>query len=221
MPRQLSRDALGGERLSREALVAHQRERILDAAIGVFAKRGYQQTTVDHIVAAAKGSVGGFYQHFENKEDCFLALLDRTISRARDRVRESASAQADWAACAQEAMAAMLAAAVADPMIARIVLIEAQSAGREATARYRAICDDAAAALRGGREHYPAARALPPTFEQAAVSGTAYFLRQRLLAGELSDEAELLAETSQIVLGPIVGPAALRRLPGAAATTTG
>ena len=222
MPRQLSRDALGGERLSREALVAHQRDRILDAAIGVFAKRGYQQTTVDHIVAAAKGSVGGFYQHFENKEDCFLALLDRTISRARDRVvDESASAGADWAASAQAGMAAMLAAAVAEPMIARIVLVEAQSAGREATARYRAICDEAAAALRGGRRHYPAAQALPRTFEQAAVSGTAYFLRQRLLAGELTDEGGLLKETSQIVLGPIVGPAGLRRLGGAAATTAG
>jgi AcrR family transcriptional regulator len=212
LPRQLSREALGGERLSREALVAYQRERILDAAVGVFAKRGFQQTTVDNIVAAAKGSVGGFYQHFDSREDCFLALLDRTAARARERVGAAAAAESDWAARAHAGLASMLGALAAEPMAARIVLIEAQSAGREATARYRALCDSAAAWLRGGREHYEAAAALPGTFEQAAVGGTAYFLHQRLLSGEFTDVSELLAETSQIVLGPILGAARLRRL---------
>lgn len=219
MPRQLSREALGGERLSREALVAYQRERILDAAVGVFAKRGYQQTTVDNIVAAAKGSVGGFYQHFENREDCFLAVFDLVVARARARVAAAAADEESWAAQAHAGLAAMLELTVSEPLAARIVLIEAQTAGRVATARNRALCDEAADWLRGGRGHYRAAATLPETFEQAAVSGTAYFLHQRLLAGEPSDPVELLVETSQIVLGPIVGAAELRRLGVAAANS--
>jgi AcrR family transcriptional regulator len=216
LPRQLSREALGGERLSREALVAYQRERILNAAIGVFAKRGYQQTTVDNIVAAAKGSVGGFYQHFENREDCFLAAFDLVAGRARERLVSAAAGEESWAAQAYAGLEAMLEFTVAEPLAARIVLIEAQTAGRPATARYRALGDEAAGWLRGGRRRH--AVSLPETFEQAAVGGTAYFLHQRLLAGEPNDPAELLAETSEIVLGPIVGTAGLRRL-GAAVST--
>jgi AcrR family transcriptional regulator len=212
MPRQLSRQALGGERLSREVLVAYQRERILTAAIGVFAKRGYQETTVDNIVAAAKGSVGGFYQHFDNKEDCFLGAFDRVVAQTREPIAAAVAAEQDWAGRAYAGLAALLEATVAEPLSARIVLIEAQTAGRAATARYRALCDEAAAWLRDGRELYPTARGLPGTFEQAAVTGTAYFLRQRLLAAEPSSPEELLAETSKIVLGPILGGAELRSL---------
>jgi AcrR family transcriptional regulator len=211
LPRQLSRQALGGERLSREALDAYQRERFLDAALGVFAKRGYQQTTVDNIVAASGTSVGGFYQHFDSREDCFLALFDRIVASVRNQMGAAASAEEDWAAQTYAGLAAMLAAAVAEPLAARIVLIEAQSAGRAATARYRSLGDAAAEWLRGRRRH-PTAADLPETFEQAAVGGTAYFLHQRLLSGESMDVGNLLAETSQIVLGPIVGAAGLRRL---------
>jgi AcrR family transcriptional regulator len=215
MPRQLSRQALGGERLPRETLVAYQRERILSAAIGVFAKRGFQETTVDNIVAAAKGSVGGFYQHFDNKEDCFLAALDLVVARTRELLAAATAEESDWAARTYSGLAALLEATVAEPLSARIVLIEAQTAGRAATARYRALCDEAAAWLRAGRESYPSAGSLPGTFEQAAVTGTAYFLRQRLLAAEPSAVEELLAETSKIILGPILGAAKLRSLEAA------
>jgi AcrR family transcriptional regulator len=217
LPRQLSREALGGERLSREALVAYQRERILAAAVGVFAKRGYQQTTVDNIVAAAKGSVGGFYQHFESREDCFLAVFDWVVDRVRKQV-VAAATEGDWAAKSYAGLGALLEASIEEPLAARIVLIEAQTAGRAATARYRALCDEAAASLRAGRGHYATAAALPGTFEQAAVRGTAYFLHQRLLASEPLSASELLTETSQLVLEPIVGAAELRRLSSAPAT---
>jgi AcrR family transcriptional regulator len=218
MPRQLQSRALGGEKLSREALVALQRERILTGAIGVFAKRGYQATTVDNIVAAAKTSVGGFYQHFENREDCFLACFDRIASRARRLLAAATAEEPDWAARAYLGLAALLEVFAAEPLEARIVLIEAQTAGRAATVRYRSLGDDAAAWLRAGRGRDPGAARLPATFEQAAVSGTAYFLRQRLLAGEPSDPTMLLAETSRIVLGPILGVESLRGLEAGAAS---
>lgn len=203
---------MGRERLSREALASYQRERILIAATGVFAKRGYQQTTVEHIVDAWEGSVGSFYGHFDGKESCFLGVFDQVVAQGRERLADTVAGEKSWSARAYAGLGALIEATAAEPLAARIVLVEAQSAGPQARERYLALLDELAAWLRDGRRERPEARALPETFEQAAVGGTAYFLEQRLLASGADSASELFAETSQVVLEPILGAAELRRL---------
>lgn len=212
LPRHLARGAVGRERLSREALASYQRERILVAATGVFAKRGYQQTTVEHIVDAWEGSVGSFYGHFDGKEGCFLAAFDRVVAQGRELVADAVAGEESWAAQAYAGLGALIEVVVAEPLAARIVLVEAQSAGAAGRERYLALLDEFTGWLRGGRREYPEARSLPETFEQAMVGGTAYFLQQQLLADAADAAAALLAETSQVVLEPIVGADQLRRL---------
>ena len=48
--------------------------RLLDAALKVFAQRGYHAARVDDIVRAARTSHGTFYLYFANKEDLLRAL---------------------------------------------------------------------------------------------------------------------------------------------------
>src|SRR5262245_32400871 len=59
------------------------RERILEAAIELIAKRGYHETTVGDIEAAAglTPRAGGFYRHFSSKEEVLVQALE-TRSRA-------------------------------------------------------------------------------------------------------------------------------------------
>jgi len=52
------------------------RERILEAAVKVFATKGYHDTKVDDIVSKSKTSKGSFYFYFPSKQDIFLALVD-------------------------------------------------------------------------------------------------------------------------------------------------
>jgi AcrR family transcriptional regulator len=59
--------------------------RIMEAAIKLFSKRGYNKASVDDICAEAGISKGAFYHHFTSKQELFLALLDgwlRTIDNA-------------------------------------------------------------------------------------------------------------------------------------------
>ena len=49
-------------------------QRLLDAGLKVFAKRGYHAARVDDIVKAAKTSHGTFYLYFTNKEDLLRVL---------------------------------------------------------------------------------------------------------------------------------------------------
>ena len=65
-------------RLDKSAL--DRQEKILDAALDVFAEHGYQQATVDEIASTARTSKGGVYFHFPGKDAIFLALLDRSAS---------------------------------------------------------------------------------------------------------------------------------------------
>ena len=57
------------------------RDRILDAALSVFAGKGYHRATVDDIVRASATSKGAVYHHFSNKEAVFVALVDDFTER--------------------------------------------------------------------------------------------------------------------------------------------
>src|SRR5215469_7790186 len=67
-----------GEPASRRALRTQGRKtmrKLLDAAMVVFAKRGYHAARVDDIVKVARTSHGTFYLYFSNKEDLLRALV--------------------------------------------------------------------------------------------------------------------------------------------------
>jgi AcrR family transcriptional regulator len=61
--------------MRRDARSEKRRRRIADAALWLFASRGYNVTSVDDIVAQAKVSKSAFYEFFESKEHCFRELL--------------------------------------------------------------------------------------------------------------------------------------------------
>lgn len=72
--------------LTRVEKQAQTRERLLDAAARVFARRGYHGASLAEIGREAGHSTGAVYSNFVGKEELFLALADREVS---DRIAEA------------------------------------------------------------------------------------------------------------------------------------
>ena len=72
-----------------------RREQILDAAFNTFARRGYRDTAIDDIAAAADTSKGGVYFHFPTKEAIFRELMRTTADRLAAKVERAVAAETD------------------------------------------------------------------------------------------------------------------------------
>ena len=203
---------VGRERLPREVMAEHQRDRVLAAAIEVFAKRGYPGTTVDHIVAAAKVGVGSFYSFFGGKEECFLAAFDRIVAEGREQIEARIPAEAEQPEKVYAVLEVLLDLIVAEPLRARVALVEAQTAGAAARSRYQACLDQIVPELRRCRAASPIGEELPKTLEVAILGGVVWFLQQRIVLGEIGDAKSLLPDLVEIMLEPYVGPKRAARL---------
>src|SRR5580698_9295265 len=65
------------EPLTPERRRRQTRDHLLDAAAQVLAERGFHGASLDEVAAAAGFTKGAVYSNFKNKEDLFLALLER------------------------------------------------------------------------------------------------------------------------------------------------
>lgn len=212
LPEYLQSVPAGREKLPREVMEEHQRDRVLTAAIEVFAKRGYPGTTVDHLVAAAKVGVGSFYSLFDGKEACFLQAYDRIVAEGRAQIGAAVPAEGSWPQQLVACLRALLVLIEAEPLRARVALVEVQTAGAEALAHYEANLEEPASLLRTGREHSPIAAELPASLEFATVGGLVWFLQQRVVLGEFEGVEKHLPDVMEIVVEPYFGESATREL---------
>src|SRR5947207_6789506 len=66
-----------------------KRARIIDAAIKVFAERGFHTATVAEIARAAGVADGTIYLYFKSKDDLLLRLFDEKMTALLAEVRDA------------------------------------------------------------------------------------------------------------------------------------
>lgn len=64
------------------------RERILEAALGVFRERGFERATMREIAAAAGVALGAAYYYYESKDAIVMAFYERSQEHMRPRIVE-------------------------------------------------------------------------------------------------------------------------------------
>ncbi len=63
--------------MPKQPRAAATRQKLIDAAVGLFAAEGYSDTTPKDIATAADLTPGAFYYHFKSKEDLAVEIIDQ------------------------------------------------------------------------------------------------------------------------------------------------
>jgi AcrR family transcriptional regulator len=71
-----------------------RREQILDVAVQVFARNGFHDTSMNDVAEVAGVTKPVLYQHFDSKQDLYLALLDEAGRRMLDTIRTATAGAA-------------------------------------------------------------------------------------------------------------------------------
>ena len=102
------------------------RQQLIEVATRLFAERGYEDTSIEAVQAAADISRGALYHHFAGKE----VLFEAVVASVEDRIATEMAAAAGGA---QDPMTIIRATALGwidlagDPVIQRVILIDAPS----------------------------------------------------------------------------------------------
>ncbi|HEU4392030.1 MAG TPA: TetR/AcrR family transcriptional regulator [Solirubrobacterales bacterium] len=202
----------GRHGLPREFIAQNQRERIITALVDTIAERGYSATTVAHITKAAAVSRRTFYEHFADKEACFLAAYEMVADHIRDSMQVAAEAFEEWPQQVRAALATMLRFLAAEPELARVCMIEPIAAGGEIAARHRASMQGFVEILKAGRPQHSGERPLPEATEATLVGGIVSLIVREINAGRSEQLEELLPDLVELTLAPYLGTEEAARL---------
>jgi AcrR family transcriptional regulator len=103
---------------------AATRAQLIDIATRLFASRGYEDTSIEAVLQEAGVSRGSLYHHFAGKEALFEAVLDDVETRV-GRQTIAAAVGADGPAAALRAAFLAWIKLAGDPVVQRILLIDA------------------------------------------------------------------------------------------------
>jgi AcrR family transcriptional regulator len=132
-----SRLPSGRHGLTREAVAASQRTRLIDAMAQVVAEKGYAASTVADVVERAGVSRRTFYEQFDDKEACFLAAYDAGLAAVLFRIGEAVDVNpaAPWRERARAGVESFLALLASQPAFAQALQVEILTAGPAALDR--------------------------------------------------------------------------------------
>ncbi|MCA9950295.1 MAG: TetR/AcrR family transcriptional regulator [Anaerolineales bacterium] len=100
-----------------------KRTAMMQAAVRIFAEKGYQAATVRDIVEAAGVAIGTFYFYFPDKETLFVHLYEETADFLLQTIGQSLNSRATMPKQYQTALNAYVNIAVYEPAIIQLLLI--------------------------------------------------------------------------------------------------
>lgn len=171
----------------RESRREARRARLVGAALHLFATQGFNDTSVDEVVARARTSKSAFYEFWGSKEDCVRDQISEQGSALLDRVFAEASEGADHRDRMRRGISRFVRECVAEQQLARVLLVEAVGVSPAVEAARHAVEDHFAHVIEAevrrhgqGDELYEQIDAA--VFGRAVVGAvyeaTSYFLRE-------------------------------------------
>lgn len=192
-----------------EELQASHRQRLIDAMAASIAEKGYRETTVADVVRIARTSRRTFYEYFEDRESCFLALFDATNDAMMEEIAAVVDPHEPLAAQVDRALDAYIRNVAAQPALYRSFVRELPGLGQSGADRQVAVIERFAHLLvdlvDSGRHEQPEIAKRPLSMDTAVmiVGGLRELALIALQRGR--DVRELRASASETVKAILAG----------------
>src|SRR5262245_33456675 len=131
----------GRHDLPREFVARTQRDRLIDAMARTVATKGYSAPLTD-VCSAAGVSTRAFYEHFADKEECFMATYERGVRLLMASVNGAYDQAGPWPVRIHRGLEVLLHLLAAEPAFAHLAIVEMLAAGPRARERSRRLLDD-------------------------------------------------------------------------------
>lgn len=152
-----------------------KRARILEAAIKVFAERGFHSATVAEIARAAGVADGTIYLYFKSKDDLLLRLFDEKMTELLAEARAELAQERTAPARLKRFIQLHLALVERNPELASVLIVELRQSAQFLKAADRnklaAYVDLIAEVVKAGQENGELGAAISPATVKRAIFG--------------------------------------------------
>jgi AcrR family transcriptional regulator len=184
-----------------------QRRRLYAAAAAIFARVGYADATAEAIAREAGMSKATFYEHFDNKEDCIIALHDAATMAVLEAMRRTGNDYAGSGAAGRvrAVIHTFLEVLAAFPDEAQTLLVEIIGAGPRAMERRDRVLAEYASYVDGvnheDADRFGVPRLASPHDSFAIVGAVVELASRQIRTGQPDDVRDLEPVVERLVLG--------------------
>ena len=173
------------------------RARLLQAMANVAAAQGLAATSIAAVVAEAGVSKRTFYEHFADKDACFLELYRAASASALRTLRDSVQSERPWQDQVEHALGAYLKHLSAGPQLIRMLFVEIHHLGAAGAQVRREVMQHLADFML--ETINTQAPVLTPTMAMAAVGGIHELVLQAVERGEAAQLDRLTPSAGAVV----------------------
>ncbi len=185
--------------------------RLLAGAVRAVDELGYGRATVAEITVRARVSRRTFYDLFDNREDCLLAVLDSTVERVRSLLAKEGLDGLSWCERVRGGLKTILSFLDREPALAQVCVVQASRGSQRLLERREQILSDLARVIDEGRSEGARGKDLPPLTAEGLVGAALSIVYARLLRSEREPLTALTGELMGLIVLPYMGPGAARR----------
>jgi AcrR family transcriptional regulator len=168
------------------------------------AEHSYGATTIAHVVSHAGVSRKTFYEHFRDKEHCFLAMYDIGISFVLGRIVETLEEHPDPRDRLVEGLRTFLTVLSEEPAFCRAIVLEVYAVGPTGVAKRRAVLQVFAGRYlevnRQARELDPAIGPLQGDIALGVVGAILEVVADRIEQGRVAELPDLTDSLADFVV---------------------
>src|SRR4051812_4322197 len=179
----------------------HQVARLEGAMVEATARHGFAATTVSELVGLAGVSKTTFYQHFDSKQECFLATFDAIIDEVTARVSETYREPGDLRQRLTRALSTFMEIAADEPAAASLAAIDSLTLGKAGIAHRERGSQAFEVMVRQSFDHSPSPVQVSDMTVRAIVAGIRGVVYRCLRAGQAERLPELVEELVEWALG--------------------